>query len=166
MDRRRGRAFAGLAQPGVPGSDDEINLTIFAVGCNIHEDDQLAAALADAEQLLPVLGDFDNLTDRFDARLLLESSLDLAPRRRPPASSAMQHDAGEPSEAELNAERFRDLDPSKEHLLQGPWQLLGQGGCMGRAPRQAGRCSAAGPGSFGGGHVMALAALQAATPAC
>lgn len=104
--------FAGL-QPQ-PQSTVEDGFTIKAARICILEDSEGHAV---AEQcLVPWMGNADNLMDRYDARMLLED-LD-----RFETASVQCHarvadaDAGVTAE-ELDAERYADLDPYKEHLL-------------------------------------------------
>jgi hypothetical protein len=123
MNRRK-RQFAGLQERSLQQADDEdqLDLTIYALGSNILEGDSASARLDDPAYLLPVLGEAANLTDRWDVRLLLEDSLALAPPRFAPRAGGrrapLESDGAD--EHDLDRERWRSLDPSKEHLLENP----------------------------------------------
>lgn len=112
--------FAGLrtsagGDGGADGAGDNAALALAAHGlaATIY-DDPRAAAFADGDGLV-LCG--DALVDRFDARLLLAESGASFQQRAPRAHAATSSN-DDADEALIQAERYRYLDPSKEHLLQ------------------------------------------------
>lgn len=107
----RGR-FAGLDQPARGAAFDEAPaLFVLGVACTLFRDDAAAATIEHGRHLLPWMGDTSFAVDRYDAVLLLEE----IPQR--PAGRAPQQRA---ADAELDDERYRDLDYAREHELENP----------------------------------------------
>jgi hypothetical protein len=111
--------FAGLR--GERGGDAAQALRVVGRGVEPIDDPRAAAWASGPESLVPCAGYGDGpAVDRFDGVLLLG---DAARRERPRgrgAAAGADADAGGGGEAdavELDAERYRDLDPSREHLL-------------------------------------------------
>lgn len=106
--------FAGLQQLLEPTSDDAF--VVRGLRAPIAENTEAHAAIEQC--LVPWLGDQGNLMDRYDARMLLDdlSAFDSAAATQNPRSE--DTDAGATAE-ELEAERYADLDSSREHVLEG-----------------------------------------------
>ncbi|PNH07765.1 hypothetical protein TSOC_005737 [Tetrabaena socialis] len=114
--------FAGFsARRDAP--EQETQFTILGYPATLVRDDEAAQSIEDGAHLQQHLG---QRVDRFDVRLLLDSKL-LRKEKRHKA-------AVEEEEEELEAERYRDLDPSREHELEKAGFLLWQPG--GSAPRR------------------------------
>lgn len=119
MDRRKRKAADAFAQQGrFAGEDgarrrnaDEQELYVLGLPATLFRDDVTAESVE--SNLLRWHADGDVLTDRFDVLLLLDEAQLPRPSRTPPAV-----DAG--IEEQLDAERYRELDYSREHLLEHP----------------------------------------------
>lgn len=98
----------------------EVQLAVVGVAAQLIESDEQHAGAA--ESLLLACG--EETVDRFDARLLLDPA---ELQGAGGGGSSSRHAAGsscnadEALEAALDEERYADLDPESEHLLQQPW---------------------------------------------
>lgn len=135
------RRFAGLEGRGANSGQAQA-LSVVGVASTLFRDDAAALAVVDGRHLRPwVQGGASSTVDRYDARLLLEEDLPQRPSTRPQqqhggGGAAPDADAGD---AELDEERFRDLDYSREHELENPLAFslaLGHGACR-RAAAEA-----------------------------
>ncbi|CAL8465992.1 g5528 [Coccomyxa elongata] len=106
--------FAGLSRYSAEG-DKRVSLSIIGIQCTIFEDPggQITEALE--RNLLHWGPDEKALLDRFDARLLLDNIAAPAPTRQLPGYEDDAH------EEELDAERYADMDYTREAALLHPW---------------------------------------------
>ncbi|GAB4818444.1 hypothetical protein N2152v2_005490 [Parachlorella kessleri] len=106
-----------MRQPKGPfaGLRSENPLFVFGVAAAVHDDPEVAREVEACLQLC--WGQDHNLTDRFDARLLLDEAAVAAPTvsHRHAASREPQ---AEVTQEQLEYERYRDLDYSREHELR------------------------------------------------
>lgn len=99
--------FAGLD----PGGDDVISLFVLGLSVNLYPgDSETAKAIHDERHMQPWPGDNSLLVDRWDVRLLLD---DLRPFEEDVDPS--KEEAGQELKAELDMERFRDLQEAQRH---------------------------------------------------
>ncbi|KAI3427156.1 hypothetical protein D9Q98_007093 [Chlorella vulgaris] len=160
MDRRkRRRPPLAHSEPfaGVQATNEPEGLSVFGLPAEILCDAEAAADVEEGRALVPCWGNEDDLADRWDARLLLDpiTLAGTSQRRRhgqqqqqqqglPAAVLAEEEAAGLAAEGtsreELDFERYRDLDPAREHELQQHGRLMplaGYGGGF-RRPRGEG----------------------------
>lgn len=104
-----GRETHALRCPRSSGQQIEV----LGQRCRLFDGDGgAAAALAAGEHLLPCFGDDATTVDRFDARLLLAAAPTAVGGGRSHGATPEATPAGQ--EAELDAERYRDLQPAGE----------------------------------------------------
>lgn len=113
MDSSNTAAFAGL-RTGSAAVDaaDNVDLTVHGLPTNIICDARAAAFADGPDHLVPCGAE---RVDRFDGRLLLDDVSRWSKRGVRLQQQVLQDDV---DGAALDAERYRYLDPSKEHLLQ------------------------------------------------
>jgi hypothetical protein len=133
--RQQQGPFAGIYQPAAQLPGDGLSLVLAGSAAALTADSDAHAAVEQA--LVPHPQDPDLLLDRFDTRLLLDSlrGLDTATSwepRQPEHWDAASLDPGVTA-AELQAERYADLDPAREHLLSEPY-YRGVDGAWGTSP--------------------------------
>jgi hypothetical protein len=139
-DRKRQQQgpFAGIYQPAAHLPGDGLALVLAGSAAALTADSETHAAVDQA--LVPHPQDPDLLLDRFDARLLLDSlrGLDTATSWEPRQPEHWDAASLEPgvTAAELQAERYADLDPAREHLLSEPY-YRGVDGAWGASPAVA-----------------------------
>jgi hypothetical protein len=117
--RQQQGPFAGIYQPAAQLPGDGLSLVLAGTAAAVTADSDAHAAVEQALVAHPQ--DADLLLDRFDARLLLDSlrGFDTAASwepRQPEEWDAASLEAGVTA-AELQAERYADLDPAREDLL-------------------------------------------------
>ena len=104
-------AFAGVRTASPDESFDQSDLSCCAYGrsCTLFSDNDLAATLDAERHLQPWLDDESVMVDRYDVRLLLHDTTQInkSMHRRPNSSQIDSSD----DEAEINFERYRDLQP-------------------------------------------------------
>ncbi|WIA30002.1 hypothetical protein OEZ86_000099 [Tetradesmus obliquus] len=117
--RQQQGPFAGIYQPAAQLPGDGLSLVLAGTAVAVTADSDAHAAVEQA--LVPHPQDADLLLDRFDARLLLDSlrGFDTAASWEPRQPEHWDAASLEPgvTAAELQAERYADLDPAREHLL-------------------------------------------------
>jgi hypothetical protein len=140
-DRKRQQQgpFAGIYQPAAHLPGEGLSLVLAGSAAALTANTDAHAAVEQA--LVPHPQDADLLLDRFDARLLLDSlrGLDAATSwelRQPEHWDAASLDPGVTA-AELQAERYADLDPAREHLLLSEPYYRGVDGACGASPAVA-----------------------------
>lgn len=106
-------AFAGV-RTSAPDEADRSDLSCCAYGraCRLFDDSDLAATLDAEQHLQPWLDNESVMVDRYDVRLLLHDTAQIhkSLHRR---SNPSQIDSSN-GEAELDFERYRDLQPELE----------------------------------------------------
>lgn len=107
--------FAGLTEKV---AHEEDSFYVLGLPSTIFQDDDTAKILEDGRHLQQATNGV--LVDRFDVRLLLDS-LPL------PSSKLKKLRTDRTEEAELDEERYHDLDPAREHELE-LGRLMGTGG--------------------------------------
>ncbi|KAL4855283.1 putative MscS family protein [Chlorella vulgaris] len=142
MDRRkRRRPPVAHSEPfaGVQATNEPEGLSVFGLPAEILCDVEAAADVEEGRGLVPCWGNENDLADRWDARLLLDpitlagTSLHRRHSQQqqqglPATVLAEEEAAGLAAEGtsreELDFERYRDLDPAREHELQQHGRLM------------------------------------------
>mmetsp|Transcript_21179 Transcript_21179/g.35016 ORF Transcript_21179/g.35016 Transcript_21179/m.35016 type:complete len:152 (-) Transcript_21179:2643-3098(-) len=121
MEKRRKRRHPKESSSKPSDEEDENQgLSVFGYSCRIFRDDETARMIDEEKHLIPWYGQSDLLVDRFDVRGLLENR-DLFKKRK----IAYQPTAKEiEEEANLDQERYADIEPVIESTVDDPEELL------------------------------------------
>lgn len=144
-------------------------LWVLGLPCTVFQDPTQALFIEQGRHLLPFLGCPSNTVDRYDVRLLNPDEVEACDRASAAGGGQQQQQwvEGGQEGAELEAERYRDLDYSRE------WQLANPLGTAGGPPGgpQSSQEESSDEGGLRGGergrranhaHVRAYARMQLA----